>query len=272
MTNVGGTDVAGKIRFAVIGDYGTAGANEAKVASLVKGWNPDFVITTGDNNYSSGSAETIDANVGQYYHDFISPYLGKYGCGASENRFFPSLGNHDWGNGNVKPYQDYFALPGNERYYEMLVGHVHLFAIDSDSHEPDGVTSDGAQAAWLRSRLALSKAPWRIVYMHHPPYSSGPHLSSTHMRWPYKAWGASIVFAGHDHDYERFEIDGLPYIVDGLGGTSLYKLGPRLPGSLASYDANFGAVLVEADANKLWTRFFTIEGQLIDQLTLNVTP
>src|SRR5262245_17274080 len=58
-------------RFAVIGDYGSAGPVEADVAALVKSWNPDFIVTVGDNNYTSGSAATIDANIGQYYHDYI---------------------------------------------------------------------------------------------------------------------------------------------------------------------------------------------------------
>src|SRR3954469_2105899 len=76
-------------QFAVIGDYGLAGTGEASVANLVKGWSPDVIITLGDNNYSVGSAATIDANVGQYYHDFIGNYVGKYGSGSAANRFFP---------------------------------------------------------------------------------------------------------------------------------------------------------------------------------------
>ena len=76
-----------EVRFAVIGDYGLSGAAEAEVAALVHSWEPDIIITTGDNNYPSGSAETIDENIGQYYHDYISPYLGSYGAGAEENRF-----------------------------------------------------------------------------------------------------------------------------------------------------------------------------------------
>ena len=59
------------VRFAVIGDYGIAGQPEADVAALVQSWNPDIVITTGDNNYPNGEASTIDANIGQYYHQFI---------------------------------------------------------------------------------------------------------------------------------------------------------------------------------------------------------
>ena len=110
-------------RFAVIGDFGCGCQAELDVSNLVKSWNPEFIITTGDNNYDFGEASTIDANIGQYYHDFIYPYVGSYGAGADTNRFFPSLGNHDWGDGYiqppataVQPYLDYFTLPGNERY------------------------------------------------------------------------------------------------------------------------------------------------------------
>src|SRR5438128_3640524 len=66
-------------RFAVIGDYGSGFTAEQKVANLVKSWNPDFVVTLGDNIY--GPASNYDAFVGQYYHDYIYPYKGSYGAG-----------------------------------------------------------------------------------------------------------------------------------------------------------------------------------------------
>ncbi len=77
-------------RFVIIGDYGLSGPDEASVARLVASVKPDFVVTTGDNNYPLGSADTIDENVGRYFHAFITPYHGKFGNGADENRFFPS--------------------------------------------------------------------------------------------------------------------------------------------------------------------------------------
>src|SRR3954454_847183 len=130
-------------RFAVIGDFGVDGTPEANVAALVKSWNPDYVVTVGDNNYPSGSASTIDANIGKYYHDYIFPYVGNFGAGATTNRFYPVLGNHDWGDTfpnpqGDQPYLNYFSLPGNERYYSFTQGPVQFFAIDSDENEPDG--------------------------------------------------------------------------------------------------------------------------------------
>src|SRR6476469_8393606 len=67
------------VHFAIVGDYGTWSASELAVANMIHGWNPDFIITTGDNNYADGAASTIDINIGQYYHDFIFPYIGSYG-------------------------------------------------------------------------------------------------------------------------------------------------------------------------------------------------
>src|SRR4051812_11519354 len=83
------------VRFAAVGDY-SAPPGTGAVATRIAGWNPAFIITTGDNNYPDGAANTIDPNIGQYYHNYIYPYTGSYGAGAAYNQFFPSLGNHDW--------------------------------------------------------------------------------------------------------------------------------------------------------------------------------
>src|SRR5438105_3897204 len=85
-------------------------------------------------------------------------------------------------------------------------------ADDSDEHEPDGPTADAPQGGWLQRALAASTACFKVVYFHHPPYSSG-NFEVPRMRWPFKGWGADVVLAGHDHLYERFEVDGLPYFV-----------------------------------------------------------
>lgn len=82
--------------FAIIGDYGKSGKKERDVANLIKRWNVNFIITTGDNNYPKGRSSTIDKNIGQYFSEYIGNYKGKYGVGSKINRFFPVLGNHDW--------------------------------------------------------------------------------------------------------------------------------------------------------------------------------
>jgi hypothetical protein len=253
------------LRLAVIGDYGGGGSPERRVSELVKSWNPDYVITLGDNNYPSGAAETIDHNIGQFYSEYIFPYTGQYGPGGQVNRFFPSLGNHDWDTNAAQPYLDYFSLPGNERYYEVLLDPVHLFVLDSDSREPDGVSTKSVQAAWLQASLAASHAPWKLVAFHHAPYSSGLHGPVKWMRWPFQEWGASAVLTGHDHTYERILRDSFPYFVNGLGGGARYYFVDIDPGSQARYNDDYGAMLITAGSRQITYQFYTHQGDLVDE-------
>jgi hypothetical protein len=269
------------IRFAVIGDFGQAGSNEAAAASLVKSWQPDFIITTGDNNYPNGEATTIDANVGQYFSEYIFPYHGSYSPGTDTNRFFPSLGNHDWESGTVQPYLDYFPIDesvvnrnssGNERYYDFMQGPVHFFVLDSNRKEPDGTTSTSRQASWLQAQLAASITPWQVVYFHHPPYSSSKHGSLERMQWPFTRWGVDVVLSGHDHTYERLHIDDILYFVNGLGGRSIYPFYTPVAGSQVRYNDNYGAMLVTASEYYLNVEFYSITcgSELIDSYTIEV--
>jgi hypothetical protein len=260
------------VLFAIIGDFGSAGTPEADVANLVKSWNPDFIVTVGDNNYPSGASATIDANIGQYYHDYIYPYTGSYGAGALTNRFFPVLGNHDWYTTNAQPYRDYFALLNNERYYDLVREPVHLFMLDSDANEPDGITGSSTQATWLQDRLAASTARWKLVFLHHAPYSSAVHGSNTTLQWNYEIWGATAVFAGHDHTYERILKNNLPYFVNGLGGyPGIYSFGAPVSGSQVRYNSNYGALRVTASDFFITFEFITRAGILIDTYTINAT-
>lgn len=259
------------VRFAVIGDFGLAGQQETDVANLVKSWNPDFITTVGDNNYPLGASSTIDQNIGQYYHDYIFPYSGGYGAGASTNRFFPVPGNHDWYTVNAQPYRDYFTLPNNERYYDFVQGPVHFFMLDSDVNEPDGITITSTQATWLQNRLAVSTARWKLVFLHHAPYSSGSHGSQTILQWPYQSWGATAVLAGHDHTYERIIRNRFPYFVNGVGGSSLYGFGTPVSGSQVRYNADYGAMRITASDTRITFELINRTGTMIDTYTINAT-
>lgn len=269
----GGSD---EVRFAVIGDYGDDALSgfglggEAKVAELVKSWAPDFVITLGDNNYPDGAATTIDANIGKHYAEFIGDYTGMFGPGSDTNRFWPSLGNHDWKTPGAQPYLDYFTLPGNERYYEKDLGLVHLFAVDSEEGEPDGVDATSTQGKWLQGALAASTSCLDVVYFHRPPYNSGAHHgSSMNMRWPFEEWGADVVMAGHEHVYERLEVGTLPYFIQGLSGSLRYNFGTALPESKVRFADDYGAMLVTVTRSEVRYEMFRVTGgEMVDTLTV----
>ncbi len=264
--------LAGPVRFAILGDYGVDDANELAVANLIKtNLQPEFIITCGDNQY--GGAGDIDRNIGKYYRAYIGNYTGTFGSGASSNRFFPALGNHDYlSPGGYSTHLAYFTLPGNERYYDFVRGPVHFLIVNSEANEPDGTSASSTQGRWLSNRLAASASPWKLVVVHDPPYSSSGSTMGT--RWPYRDWGASAVVSGDSHNYERIMDDGFPYFVNGAGGASLAGFGTPVAGSVVRYNAGHGAMLVLADERQMAFEFHSVAGggTLMDRLVLFQPP
>jgi tartrate-resistant acid phosphatase type 5 len=246
--------------FAVIGDYGDDDDDTRRVADMFLGWNTDFIVTVGDNDYSdgahAGTMEGMELGVGQFFHECIGNYQGTYGAGSAENRFFPVPGDHDWGDNCDNPaalddYLAYFTLPddgpGGERYYQFRHGPVQFFAIDSPwGCDPDGIEQDSAQAQWVRAEAAASDALFKVAVLHHAPYTSGHHgpEDGEHVQWPWADWGFDLVLSGHDHDYERLERDGVTYIVNGLGGVDRRGFLNTINGSLVRYPDNYGAMQI----------------------------
>jgi hypothetical protein len=265
-----GAPLTEQVYFAAIGDYGSGEDSELYVAKLVESHDPQFVITMGDNNYPSGERSTIDVNIGRFYSRYIGNYLGRFGIGSPENLFFPCVGNHEWyGPEQLQPYLDYFsALPGNKRYFDFQMGLVHFYVVDSDEHEPDGITADSRQAMWLKDALAApTTACYKIVYFHHPPYSSGVfHVRK--MAWPFAEWGADVVMAGHEHTYERLTVDGIPYFINGLGGAGRFEFHEIDPHSQFRYADDWGAMFVHATKRQIRYTFEDVNGELIDELTI----
>jgi hypothetical protein len=255
--------------FAVIGDFGTDLPQEAQVAKMVRDWQPDFVITVGDNNYPGGERQTIDTNIGKYYSEFIGDYQGHFGKGSDVNRFWPSIGNHEYYNPEgLQPYLDYFPdLPGNRRYYDVRLGLVHLFVVNSDDHEPDGNLANSAQAKWLKNAIAASDACFKVVAFHHPPYSSG-FFETPQLRWGFAAMGADVVLNGHEHSYERILVDGVTYLIDGLGGDDKFGFTTPIEGSQVRYGADWGALLGFPSENGLRFEFHSVGGELIDAVNI----
>ncbi|MGH1490119.1 MAG: metallophosphoesterase family protein [Acidimicrobiales bacterium] len=261
----------GGVTFAAIGDFGADSASHTAVADMIDGWGPDLIITVGDNRYD---VPDYDPVVGKRYCDYMTGAKPGPNCGggnSDENRFFPTLGNHDYNDGGgLADYLAYFTLPGNERYYDFVRGPVHFFAVDSGRWG----TIEQSQIDWLRHGLQTSTAAWQVVYFHHAPYSSAEHGPDSDLQLDFAAWGADVVMAGHDHHYERIERDGIVYFVNGLGGKSRYGIGQVVDGSQLRYNAGYGAMLVTADAQRMTLEFRAIDGgggQLIDRHVIDVT-
>ena len=246
--------------FAVIGDYGCKHANtkEAKVAQLVKSWNPDFILSVGDDNYNDlvnsdkcncTCGATIQQNVGTYYGSYID-------ADYTKTNFYSVMGNHDYHSpsshddpSEVQKWLSYFKMPENtwithvhpnvpdskRRYYEYKRGDIHIIGLNSTKQakamfldslywDANDKTKRSQEALWLKHTLENSTAKYKVVLSHVPVYSSTNRhfqLVRQYLRTiPFKEWGASIVLSGDDHIYERIVKDGFTYIINGLGGAA----------------------------------------------------
>lgn len=276
-------DPTATITFAIIGDYGIGDGPSAEVAQLVTSWDPEFIVTTGDNYYSPAGGSGLgryDESTGDLYIRWLKDVSTKDGRKqigtATKNAFFPVLGNHDYTDARPGPqtYLSYFTLPGsdftntsgNERYYDFVQGPVHFFMLNSNREEPDGTDEGSDQAEWLKAQLARSTSEWKVVSVHHAPHSSEElHGSTRYMRWPYAEWGADAVISGHAHNYERVMRNGIVYFVNGLGGAKRrgFKDDPA-SGSEARYSKDWGAQKVTVTDTTMTFEFFDVDGELQD--------
>ena len=259
------------LRFAVVGDYGIAGDRARDVSLLVKSWGVDFVITTGDNNYPNGAASTIDANIGQYYSDFIFPYAGSFGSTARSQPVLPVDGQPRLGSGGRGAVPDLLhACPATSATTSSSRVSCTSSSWTATPASPTAFRrgrcrDSGCRPGWPRSTL-----PYRVVYMHHAPFSSGQNGSHPALQWPYRTWGASTVIAGHDHTYERIMHDSIPYFVNGAGGYALYAFHAPVSGSAVRFNGDNGAMLVEVDQKSAIVKFITRGGVVVD--THSIAP
>jgi hypothetical protein len=284
------TGGSGGTTIAVIGDYGSHNSQAERVSRLVSSWSPDHVATVGDNIYTTppgvAGTDMFDLAVGRFYCEFMAGAAPGPNCpsggDSAVNRFFPAPGNHDYSDAGIELYLEYFDLPGegtlsaspsgSQRYYDVVLGHVHLFVLDgAPALENPGYRRE--QRDWLEAAVTASTAPWQVVTVHEPPYSSGAeHGSNPEFQWPFALWGVDLVLSGHEHSYERLERDGITYIVNGLGGASRYPFSEPVGGSRVRYNANDGALRLDATPGALRLEMATVDGEIVDRFDVPAAP
>ena len=182
----------GAIRFAVIGDFGQTFSDQIfpvdHVGAMMRSWNPDFIVSVGDNNYQLGLAGTADVNIGKNFSGYIYPKTAEipveypYPPGAPlYNRFIPCLGNHDYGdvqNTHIptpdhvalsQPYLDYFrralreGLPASPNttvaFADNAVGQTYkqnLFTGEVEEYAPFG---EAQNLRFFDVRLGTASGP-----------------------------------------------------------------------------------------------------------------
>lgn len=227
-------DTKRKVRFLAFGDSGGGGADQFALLDHMTSVPYEFMIHTGDLAYDQGTFAQFEETV-------FTPYAELFRHLA----FFPAAGNHEYETQKAAPFREVFNLPNDERWYSYDYGPIHFAVLDT---EVDYAT----QMKWLDRDLAASKAPWKIVYLHRPPYSSGNHGSDEKLRRllapVVEKRGVQLVLAGHDHDYERMKPqNGVAYVVTGGGGKGTKAVGESGFTAFSVDVIHFVQIVVEGD-------------------------
>jgi predicted MPP superfamily phosphohydrolase len=249
-----------KTRFAVIGDFGTGGSDECGVAARMLEAHQkaalDFTLTVGDNIYPNGGGR-------HFVKHFEEPFAGLL---KERVKFYAVLGNHDVEEGRKDQCNYPLFNMGGSNYYSMSRGNglVDFFMLDSTNF-------DNTQVNWLDNSLRESRAVWKIVALHHPIYSSGKkHGSDLKLRKAIEPllthYRVQVVFAGHDHVYERTKPQqGIQHFITGAGGKSRRgDIDMKSEFRAASFDQDNSFMLIEVDENEMSFKSLSEKGDVVD--------
>jgi 3',5'-cyclic AMP phosphodiesterase CpdA len=242
-------------KFAVIGDSGSGSGRQyqlaAQFAAAHKAFPFTFVLMLGDNIYGSERPRDFERK-------FSIPYKAVLDAGVS---FYAAIGNHD--EPNVQIHFKPFNMDG-QRFYTFTKGDIDFFVVDSTYMSTE-------QVRWLEKALAESSAPWKITFMHHPIYSSGRrHGSDVELRTFIEPLlvkhGVSVVFAGHEHFYERMKPQqGITYFTAGSAGKLRAGNIRRGPLYAHGFDTDLSFMLLEQSGDELHFQVISRLAKTVDQ-------
>jgi len=208
VTAVPGMDLSSDKSLLVVGDWGSGTDSEQDVAEAMATYAGTrkiaAIVTTGDN----------------FYEDDARQIMEPFGWARERNiPFLITWGNHDVeSQRRIDMIEETFAEAPRWGMHEW--GPIDIVMLDSTQ------VASGRQMEFFQHVIVESDDP-TIVVFHHPPYSCGSHGDDEAVaaRWVTRFDDdVVLVLSGHEHNYQRFESDGVAYVVTGGGGATLTDL------------------------------------------------
>ncbi len=203
------------ISFFAIGDTNAALMDTERVLEAGEPEQTEFSLHVGDLQYYQSLIET--------YQNWFPRMERLLSAGA----MFPCVGNHEF---EIDfEFEDYYSRfwrdpgqDGNSIRYHFATGGVHFFSLSTEHDLLEG----SEQYVWFTRRIAeveaLPSYRFSIVYLHRPLYTVGdsrPVLDVRAALMPiFESHNVPLVFAGHMHGYERFEVNETTFVTTGSGG------------------------------------------------------
>lgn len=254
----------GTWRLGVIGDFGTGDGASRDLARSILDERPELLLTVGDNVYEDGTEQ-------EWRRNFDAE--DQFGRVHREIAMAPALGNHDVrADPAAAPYFRRFPHLDGARYYSVDHKNMHVTVLDSNESLAPGTP----QYEWLDRDLAQAKAGWKVLTMHHPMLSSSTdrakRLKLDEYLGPLLAkHGVDLVFAGHDHNYERskpLNEHGTILVRAGNGARGIMQYDREQPDWSAVRIANRGHVELDVGEQSIRGRMVRRTGEVVDEFTI----
>jgi 3',5'-cyclic AMP phosphodiesterase CpdA len=206
----------------------------------------------GDNLYGESRPQ-------EYANFFEKPYKALLDAGV---KFYAALGNHDDRN---QRFYKHFNMEEKQYYsFKAPKQNVRFFALESTYPEPE-------QIKWFENELKGSGEDWKIVFMHHPLYSSGGrHGSDVGLREVLEPlmvkYNVSVVLTGHDHFYERIKPQkGIAhFLVGSAGKLAPGDIDPKSPLTARGFDTDYAFLVAEIVGDQMYFQAITRTGGIMD--------
>ena len=220
--------VYGDMRFTDAGNTSDTHPGVRKwLAQKVGEEKPDILLLTGDMPFHGSNP--ADWQV----------YSRETALWAQEQlRIYPTIGNHEGLTDPRTGIMNYFAAYpqiDHHNWYSVRLGNIYLITLDTSTFLNIG----WEQRQWLDAQLAhIPSSADFVFFLFHVPLVSDlqtafmlgiPDPASLDLRHDLEASAAAshakfVVFNGHIHNYERFEINGITHVITGGGGARPYPI------------------------------------------------
>jgi acid phosphatase type 7 len=260
-------------RFGIIADTESRPFINTKIARHLWDNRPDFFLLQGDIT-DGGQKDFKD----QWTFEFFT------GMNSLMQRVpvFPVAGN---GDADLYWFNRYFNPPSSEGFYKYSWSNTDFFVLHSSKGEE--FEKGGKQYDWLENELKQSKAVWKIILLHHAPYSSDDDDYGNSWQCPtdlgdpqirklvplFDNYNVDFVMFGHLHCYERSwplknnAIDtqnGTVYLMTGGAGGSLENFAPHHTWFNAKTFRGYLYSIANVFENSIRIDTYNIDGSLID--------
>lgn len=244
---------------AVYGDSRDGHEAHRRIVARILALKPALVFHSGDMVHDGRSDEAWKS------FDEITAGLRR------SAEFFPVHGNHE---NHAPRFFAEFQLDPKKPWYSVDRFGVHFAVLDSESPFWKGTS----QGTWLEKDLKAASAREDVrhivVLLHRPIYGTGHHgpddskvLAPALTPW-FKKYGVGAVFSGHDHLYERSQVDGITYVVAGGGGAPLYTEQEQPAATNQVFKSTYNFVALSVTPEGLLCEAFDDAGKPLDSFTV----